>query len=88
MSELKSIREQIDEVDAEICALLKKRMELTSQVAESKRGSGKAIRDEVREAQILLRVTELCGGEYAADIFREIMRCSREQQADILGIKD
>lgn len=85
MSELKSIREQIDELDAQICALLKKRMELTAQVAESKRGSGKSIRDEAREAEILARVTELCGGEYAAEIYREIMRCSCEQQAGILG---
>ena len=88
MSELKSIRQQIDEVDEQICALLRQRMELTAQVAESKREGSIAILDEARERQVLERVTELCGGDYGADIYRTIMKCSRAQQAQILGINE
>ena len=41
--ELSQIREEIDKVDAQIVELIEKRMELSGEVAESKRGTGKAI---------------------------------------------
>ncbi len=85
MSELSKIRDRIDALDEQICALVKERMSLTAQVAESKRECSRAVRDEARERLVLERVSALCGGEYGAEIYRTIMRCSRAQQTEILG---
>ena len=43
MRELTEIRKEIDRIDREVLSLFQKRMECAAQVAEYKRGTGKAI---------------------------------------------
>ena len=49
MRDLTEIRQQIDQIDQKMLALFKERMGCSVEVAEYKRGTGKAIYDPVRE---------------------------------------
>ena len=51
MRDLTEIRQQIDQIDQKMLALFKERMGCSAEVAEYKRGTGKAIYDPVRERQ-------------------------------------
>ena len=51
MRDLAEIRQQIDEIDQKMLSLFKQRMRCSADVAEYKRGTGKAIYDPVRERQ-------------------------------------
>ena len=48
MRDLTEIRQQIDQIDQKMLALFKERMGCSAEVAEYKRGTGKAIYDPVR----------------------------------------
>lgn len=54
--DLVEIRKEIDQIDADLTALLEKRMALVSQVALYKRQTGKAVLDIQREQVILEKV--------------------------------
>ena len=53
MSELADIRKEIDRIDAEVTRLLEKRMTLALRAGEEKKKTGKPVRDEKREEEIL-----------------------------------
>ncbi len=79
MSELEAIRERIDELDAQVQALIVERAQLAQQVAETKRREGGEptfYRPE-RESQVLRAVkardTGPLSAEEMARLFREIM---------------
>ena len=55
--ELSAIREDIDKIDRELVSLFCKRMELSLDVAESKRNTGKAVFDPEREKLLLKKVS-------------------------------
>lgn len=90
--ELSQIREEIDQVDAQIVKLIEKRMELSGEVAESKRGTGKAIYDRQRELEKLDRLGKLAGSEFnrhsIEELFLQIMSISRRYQYKILGDRE
>lgn len=68
MKTLESIRVEIDSVDQQLVELLKQRFELSDQVAEAKKSTGKPISDPARERDILNRLCDQVGLEYETDI--------------------
>ncbi|MET0284353.1 MAG: bifunctional chorismate mutase/prephenate dehydrogenase [Polyangiales bacterium] len=86
--QLNALRAQIDQVDAEILALLHKRMAIVTEVAKAKRAEGASLRDPAREAAILddrrQRAQDLgLSAEFVESLFRLIMWASREYQASL-----
>lgn len=90
--ELDQIREEIDQVDAKIVELIERRMELSGEVAESKRGTGKAIYDRQRELEKLEKLGKMANSEFnrhsIEELFLQIMSISRRYQYKILGDRD
>lgn len=85
--ELNNIREHIDSIDQELTRLFVERMETVGQVAESKKNSKKAIRDHARERQVINRVTEQAGEEYAPyvkDLYKLMMELSCNYQSKLM----
>lgn len=86
--ELNNIRERIDEIDQKLTALFAERMDVVSQVAQSKRETGKAIRDRARERSVLNRVTAQAGESYAPyvkDLYKLIFELSSNYQSTLMG---
>ena len=85
--DLKNIRNEIDEIDAQIAQLFKKRMDCSVAVAESKKETRTPILNEKREEEVLDRVEALSGeyGKYTRLLYGTMMALSRELQYSILG---
>ena len=86
---LNEIRSRIDSIDTQIADLLKQRMDIVGEVAESKRETGKSINDHAREREVINRVTKIAGDEYAPyvkDIYRLMMELSRTYQSTKLMV--
>lgn len=85
--ELKEVRDLIDEVDRELISLLSRRAHLAQRVGRAKARDGKAVRDPVREAQ-LLQVRRAWAEEHGLDavsveeVFVSILRFSRGVQKE------
>ena len=81
--DLKELRNELDNIDNEIVGLFKRRMETVKMVSESKKDTGKAVKDRRREREILSRVTDLSGPElesYTKVLFTTLMSLSRSYQ--------
>ena len=90
-SNLERIRLEINRCDADLVAVLRRRLDLSSRVAESKSKSGRSIFDPAREAAVLERVRDLATPAYApaaAALVSATMRISRERQYDFLMARD
>lgn len=86
-SELSSLREEINRVDAQMVALLRRRMDAAGRVIAAKAETGKAVYDEAREAVVIDNVRALATPAYAdaaASMLQTLMRLSRERQYDYL----
>ena len=84
--ELKDIRAAIDRIDDQLVKLFAERMDCSRQVAESKRQTGKAIRDRAREREIVNRLTKAAGDEYApyvSALYAHIFDLSRSFQSSV-----
>lgn len=84
---LDEIRVQIDELDKEILELFCKRMDVVKKVAAYKIANNMQVLRPERENIILERVeaeAEEGYGEYARDLFENIMRVSREMQQKMI----
>jgi chorismate mutase/prephenate dehydrogenase len=86
--QLEALRAQIDQVDAEILALMQKRMAIVAELAKTKREGGISLRDPAREAAIVdsrrKRAAELgLSADFVESLFRLIMGASREYQASL-----
>ncbi len=84
--DLGRIRGEIDRCDADLVALLRRRLDLSARVADSKAGTGKAIYDAAREAAVVAHARELATPAYAAaaaSMISTMMRISRERQYDV-----
>ena len=82
--ELNEIRTRIDEIDTQLVDLYVRRMQVVAEVAESKRESGKAVRDHGRERAVLNRLTAQAGdalAPYVRDLYHLIFQQSRSYQA-------
>lgn len=82
MKDLNEIRKDINRIDRELVKLFRERMDCSKAVAEYKKENGIPIFNEQRENEILDKVFEEGGeyGEYARELYKEIMRLSRELQ--------
>lgn len=89
MRDLLEIREEIDNVDAELVALYVKRMGLAEQVAEYKISNGKQVFDKEREIAKLDKVSEMVETSSlksgVKELFEQIMSMSRKRQYQILA---
>ena len=83
--DLAALREQIDQIDDQLLALLDQRMELAKQVAQAKQETGKAIFDPEREKQLFERLEQkLADKHYDSEkiikIWEPILEISRDVQ--------
>ena len=86
--ELQDYRNQLDQIDDQIAALFKQRMETVKQVADYKKAHNTPILSASRERDILYRVTGLCGEElqeYTKILYATLMELSRDYQEDRLS---
>lgn len=92
MRELTEIRKEIDRIDREVLSLFQKRMECAAQVAEYKRGTGKAIYDPVREQGKIDELTKEEENHFVKkaveELFLQMMSLSRRYQYSILSQND
>ena len=81
---LEEIRQEIDQVDDALVALLEQRMNLVSQVVAVKKSTGKAVADPKREERIFARVaSKIENKDYQETIlatFADILKHSRAFQ--------
>ncbi|MCR5032917.1 MAG: prephenate dehydratase [Lachnospiraceae bacterium] len=86
--ELSELREQIDEVDAQIVALYEKRMKICASVAEYKIGAGKSVLDRGREAAKIQAVKNLLKDPSNArgieELYQLLMSNSRKLQYKLM----
>lgn len=77
MAELEQLRNQINQVDERLVALLKQRFEIVEAVARTKQVSGAPVFDPTRERAVLKRVVDLVANEdyqpAVAQVFTTIM---------------
>jgi len=87
MKDIKDIRAEIDAIDAELVRLFQRRLEITTEVAASKRSRGAPVTDPARERDILTRVTAAVGPEFengARLFFSTLFGLSKARQRRIL----
>ena len=85
--ELNEIREQIDAIDSQLLELFCRRMDVVKGVAEYKIANDMPVLRPEREQAILERVKAEAGdeyGDYAVDLFENMMRVSREMQQKMI----
>lgn len=85
--DLKTIRNEIDEIDNSIIELFRKRMDCSAEVARYKAENGIPVFNPERESVILDKVEEQAGkyGGSARLLYATIMELSRGVQHDMLG---
>lgn len=87
MRDLSEIRKDIDQIDDELIALFKRRMDCAKEVGIYKKANNIPVLNQKREDEILAEVQEK-GGEYGAAarlLFSNIMELSRALQHNIIG---
>ncbi len=85
--DLNEIRQQINEIDEQMVALFKKRMETVVEVAKYKQENNMPVLDRTRERQVMCRVAEMAGEElehYAKVLYTTLMDVSRNHQRSYL----
>ena len=84
---LEEIRAEIDHIDAQLLPLFLHRMECAEQVAEIKKGTGRAVYDPGREKRILDAAAAKAGnyGGEARILYSAMMAMSRAAQHRMLG---
>ncbi|KXT78407.1 chorismate mutase [Streptococcus panodentis] len=86
---LEEIRQEIDQVDDALVALLEKRMNLVGQVVAVKKSTGKAVLDTKREAVIFAKAADKVVNKAYQDTivatFSDILKRSRAYQDKHLG---
>jgi len=89
--DLMEIRNEIDEIDAQIVSLYEKRMDASKRVAEYKIETGKKVFDKKREEEKIRKVKSLTSNEFNChgieELFEQIMSMSRKLQYQLLAKK-
>ena len=81
--DIETCRNEINSIDAEIAALLKRRFELTDMIGEYKAKNGLPVLSESREAEVLNRVASVSGADCSEDvkaIYFMLLGRSRQRQ--------
>jgi len=85
---LSDLRQEIDEIDAQLTKLLEKRIAIAEKVAVHKQKSGKAVLDAGREQEVLQKAAAAVQNEgyrqYVLDILSAVMAQSRSIQEKLL----
>ena len=85
--DLNSIRQEIDQIDQELVALLEKRMVCVGQIVKYKEQEGLPVLDQGREREVLEKVDSLVMDEqYRTTIqaqFQDMMKHSRTYQEEV-----
>jgi chorismate mutase/prephenate dehydratase len=88
MKDLTQLRQEIDNIDAQLVALFEQRMALTHGVGEYKLARGIPVLDSDREEQVLESKAALLHDKALApdvtELFQTIMAISRRQQAALM----
>lgn len=87
---LEKYRSEIDNIDNEISALFKRRMEVAKDIAIAKRAEGKPIVNVVREKEIINRVSSMMPIElklYSKQVFNTIFDVSKAYQTTFFNDK-
>jgi monofunctional chorismate mutase len=83
---IKTARAEIDEIDAEIIKLLKKRFELSREIGKIKRQLKKDIEDGNRDQEVVnnyrKRAENKLSEDFLEDLVRLILKYSKEVQKD------
>ena len=85
--ELSELRNKIDSIDNELVKLFCERMDISAQVAENKRQTGKPVFDPARERAIIRNLTENLDDEmsgYVSVLYNSIFEISRARQNKLL----
>lgn len=85
---LDEYRKELDQIDTQLVDLFEKRMEISKKVACYKQENNLPILQPEREEQIIATRGSSVKPEiqvYTEELFRQIMRISREYQAEILA---
>lgn len=81
---LEKKRHEIEEIDAQLFLLVKRRMEIVSDIARIKKENGIAVFDKSREDALLRKVEEACDDErmrmHYLDLYKELMNVSKAYQ--------
>ena len=90
--DLSKLRSQVDSIDAEIVALLGKRMNISRQIGNEKKAAGKAIVDRTRDRQVMDHVRKLAEreGVSAQDIehiYNMVIRAAKAVQGVEVGFQ-
>lgn len=89
--DLQKIRNEIDEIDAQIVELYEKRMDECRKVAEYKIETGKKVFDKAREEEKIKKVKSLTNNDFNChgieELFEQIMSMSRKLQYQLLTEK-
>lgn len=83
MSDINSLRAEIDSIDREMTELLRRRMDVALGIAEYKRENGLAVEDASREQAVLEKIRGLAGEElapYAEQLYRTMFDISKQYQ--------
>ncbi len=85
VSNMKELREQIEEIDEQIIDLISTRMEIADELAKAKKNAGQKYWDEEKEREVISRYHELCeevslSEDEARMISDVILRISKERQ--------
>lgn len=90
--DLTELREQIDEIDAQIVSLYEQRMEVCRNVAEYKLGTGRKVFDSKREAEKIEKVKAMTHNEFNSqgveELFEQLMSMSRKLQYRMIAEKE
>ena len=82
---IEALREQIDELDRSLLAILESRLALSRGLGALKRAQGTPLRDRSREAQVLANLMEQSQDEdlraYLRDIYRPVSACCLAAQS-------
>ena len=74
MKDLETLRREIDETDAEICALLSKRFAVVREIGEVKKKKGLPVLNESREKAVLEKVRSRALSESEENALAEIYK--------------
>jgi chorismate mutase/prephenate dehydratase len=89
--QLKDYRKQIDDIDSELIKLFKRRMEVSSKVAQLKKLEQTPIFDPGREREVISRVTDMVPAElqpYAGILYATLFDLSRSYQTRFINGDD
>ena len=85
--DITQLRKQIDTIDDEIVRLFCQRMGISAQIADFKKENNMPILDSGRESQIIERLSQAAGVEFASatrQLYQTIFQLSRAYQAELI----